>query len=117
MATLPCSMSTLKELAFFSALSEKEISAALPFVQVRTYPARGIIIRAGGTVDGLFVVLSGRVKVLMEDHRGRQIIVEQLRENDVFGELSVLQACASSEVVQSQSACDLIHIPRKVVID
>jgi CRP/FNR family transcriptional regulator, cyclic AMP receptor protein len=117
MPTLSCTVSTLKELAFFSSLPEKEISAALPFVQIRTYPARSIIIRAGGPVDGLFVLVSGQVKVLLEDDRGRQIIVEQLCENDLFGEVGVLQGCPSTEIVQSQTACDLLYIPRKVVMD
>ena len=117
MATHSCTVSTLKELSFFSSLSDKEISAALPFVQIRAYPARSIIIRAGSPIDGLFVVLSGRVKVLMEDARGRQIIVEQLCENDVFGELGVLQTRTSTEVVQSHTACELLYVPRKVVMD
>ena len=117
MPTLSCTVSTLKELAFFSSLSDKEISAALPFVQIRSYPARSIIIRAGSPVEGLFVIVSGRVKVLLEDDRGRQVIVEQLREDDVFGELGLLQARSSTEVVQSQTACDLIYVPRKVVTD
>jgi CRP-like cAMP-binding protein len=117
MPTVSCTVATLKELAFFSSLSEKELSAALPFLQIRSYPARSIIMRAGGPVDGLFIVVSGRVKVLLEDHRGRQIIVEQLGENELFGELGVLQGSPSAEIVQSQTACDVIYIPRKIVMD
>jgi CRP-like cAMP-binding protein len=109
--------SALKELPFFSALSDAELATASPLVKFRTYPRRALIISAGSRIEGLYVIVSGRVKVLREDERGRQIIVEEFAQHDVFGEIGLLQEELSSAVVEAQIACELICVPRKFALE
>lgn len=63
--------------------------------------------------DGLYVVLSGRCEVLDQTKEGRDVVIAELREGDVFGEMSMLwnkDTCAS---VRAQTPCVVLRLPRQ----
>jgi CRP-like cAMP-binding protein len=117
MSTFTCTPSSLKELPLFSTLSDAEIATLLPLVQVRTQYPRTLVLSAGSAIDGLYIIVSGRVKVLVEDERGRQFIVAQLRDGDICGELGLMQEVRSSEAIEAVTKCELIYVPRKAVLE
>lgn len=104
----------LRSLPFLSLLGEREMTFALPRLRRRTAPPRTRIIRAGATSDGLYILLSGSVKVYFEDHHGHEIIVEELFAPEIFGEGGVLNAQPGGEIVESQVKTELVHVPRSI---
>ena len=109
--------STLKCVPLFSSLTDGELAALLPCMQHRTYPAHSTLIRAGENADGLFVIVSGRVKILLEDGEGREIILAVLGANDFVGEIGLIDASPHFASVQAQQACEILFVPRKAVLD
>jgi CRP-like cAMP-binding protein len=107
----------LQRLPPFSWLSEAQLAWALPTVQHRTYPARAAIIRAGEKADGLYILLSGRVRVVYEDGEGHSFIANVIGPNDFFGEVGLIDGTDSSASVLAEVACDVLYIPRKVVVE
>jgi CRP-like cAMP-binding protein len=107
----------LKRLPPFSWFSETQLAWALPTIEQRRYPARTVVQRYGETGDGLYIVLSGRVCVLHQDAQGHELIAASIGANDFFGELGLLenQVCAAS--IRCDTACELLYIPRKVVLE
>ena len=107
----------LKRLPPFSWFSETQLAWALPTIEHRRYPARTVIQRYGEAGDGLYIVLSGRVCVLHQDSQGHELIAATIGANDFFGELGLLEneVCAAS--IRCDTACELLHIPRKVVLE
>jgi CRP-like cAMP-binding protein len=62
--------------------------------------------------DGLYVVLSGRCEVIDQDDDGDEVVVADLKEGDVFGEMSMLwnkETCAS---VRATTTCTVMRLPR-----
>jgi CRP-like cAMP-binding protein len=62
--------------------------------------------------DGLYVVLSGRCEVIDHDADGRDMVIAELKEGDVFGEMSMLwnkKTCAS---VRATTTCTVMRLPR-----
>jgi CRP-like cAMP-binding protein len=62
--------------------------------------------------DGLYVVLSGRCEVLDQKDDGREVTIADLKEGDVFGEMSMLwnkETCAS---VRATTPCTVLRLPR-----
>jgi len=62
--------------------------------------------------DGLYVVLSGRCEVLDQQDGGREVTIADLKEGDVFGEMSMLwnkETCAS---VRATTPCTVLRLPR-----
>ena len=63
--------------------------------------------------DGLYVVLSGRCEVLDKNADDKDVVIAELREGDVFGEMSMLwnkDTCAS---VRAQTTCVVLRLPRQ----
>lgn len=107
----------LKRLPPFSWLSETQLAWALPTVEHRRYAARTVLQRYGEAGDGLYIVVSGRVCVLHQDAQGHELIAASVGPNDFVGELGLLEeeVCAAS--IRCDTACELLYIPRKVVLE
>lgn len=63
--------------------------------------------------EGLYVLLSGRCDVLDVDGEGREVLLAELRDGDVFGEMSMLwhkRTCAS---VRASTPCVVLRLPRE----
>lgn len=114
---IQCKPSTVRSLPFFSALTDDELAEVLKSVQHRTYPPRATILRAGDTADALYFILSGRAHVLLSNGHGREVIVAILGPNQFFGESGLLEGGVRGENVQSHDACDVLYVPRRVLLD
>jgi CRP-like cAMP-binding protein len=80
--------------------------------RARDVAAGETIVREGAPSDGLYVVLEGAVDVVKRS-AGRDVIVAQLREGDLFGEMSCLRKAAASASVVVRRAGTLLRLPRK----
>ncbi len=117
MMTVAFNPSLLKSVPLFSTLDDHELSAMLPAMQQRTYAPRSCILRAGESGEGLYVVLSGRVRVLLDDGEGHEIIVAVFGPNEVFGEIELMDGGPRLANFDCTHPTEVLHIPRKVVLD
>ncbi|MBI1946651.1 MAG: cyclic nucleotide-binding domain-containing protein [Deltaproteobacteria bacterium] len=63
--------------------------------------------------EGLYVLLSGRCDVLDVNADGKEVLLAELRDGDVFGEMSMLwhkRTCAS---VKATTPCVVLRLPRE----
>ena len=72
----------LKSVPLFSSFSDPQINALLASAQHRSYPRNAFIVRAGEETDALYIILSGRVKVLIPDAEGHEVRAEQIDRRD-----------------------------------
>jgi CRP/FNR family cyclic AMP-dependent transcriptional regulator len=107
----------LKSVPLFSNLSDSDLAAMLPGMQQRAYPARTCILRAGESSDALYVVLSGRVRVLLDDGEGHEIIVAVFGPNEFFGEIELMDGGPRLANFDCPQPTEILQIPRKVVMD
>jgi CRP-like cAMP-binding protein len=70
-----------------------------------------VVIREGEPSDGLYVVLSGASDVVQR-RAGVPRVVGQLREGDLFGEMSCLRKTPASASVVVGRAGTLLRLPR-----
>ncbi len=70
------------------------------------------VIREGEPSDGLYVVLDGTVEVVKRKG-ARAVAVAQLREGDVFGEMSCLRKAPASASVVVRRGGTLLKLPRR----
>jgi CRP/FNR family cyclic AMP-dependent transcriptional regulator len=107
----------LKSLPLFSTLSDGEFAKLLPVIQRRTYLARSLILRSGEHAEGLYFILSGRVRVLIDSGESREFIVDVLGPNAFFGEIGLLDEGPCPVSVESQEPCEVLFIPRKRLLE
>jgi CRP/FNR family cyclic AMP-dependent transcriptional regulator len=117
MVRLACSAQLLRSLPPFSSLSDAQFAAVLPSIQHRTYAARSWILRSGENSDGLYVILSGHVQVVLDDGEGHELIAAAIGPNEFFGEAGLIDGGPRAASVQSQEACEVLYIPRKTILE
>lgn len=83
----------------FRGLPVEQISQLGRHIHIRNYPKRTQIISEGDPAHCLYFVLSGRVKVYLDDEKGKEITVNIHEGGEVFGELSVIQGIPRSASV------------------
>src|SRR5687768_11494571 len=117
MLSLSCSPHVLRSLPLFSALSDAQFGALLPSIQHRSYAPRNRIVHAGECADGLYVLIAGRVKLLFDDGDGRELIAASMGPSEFFGEIGVLEGEPRAASVDAQEPCEVLFVPRKVLLD
>lgn len=105
----------LRSLPPLSLLGDQTFATALRSTQRRTYARDHRIVQSGDTSSGLFVLIAGRAKRVLESSNGAQLTIDFLHPNDMFGELGALDGLGASTTVVAIHTCDVLHIPRSVV--
>lgn len=86
--------------------------AALAGAATRRSVARGhVLLLEGERSDALYVVVQGRLKVLLSSARGDELVLSVLGPGDAFGEISVLDGRTRSATVQATAATDVLVLP------
>jgi len=73
----------------FQSLPLHAIEDLTQRVSIRRIRANGVVVSQDEPGDALFVILSGRVKVVIFGENGREVTLSLLRPGDAFGEISL----------------------------
>jgi CRP/FNR family cyclic AMP-dependent transcriptional regulator len=77
----------------------------------RTFPAKAVIIKEGDQSFDLYYIISGSVTVLIEDHKGHEIVLAYLNAGDFFGELGLFdEEHKRTAFVRAKSKCEIAQI-------
>lgn len=102
----------LKSVPLFSSFSDAQVSQLLTGMQHRSYPRNSFILRAGEETDALYIVLSGRVKVLIPDEEGHEVILSIIGPQEYFGEMGLLDDQARSASVETLEPCEMLRLTK-----
>ena len=92
----------------FTGLSELERKNILDRCAQRTVKSRAVIVSQGSTGRDMFIVRSGSLKVSVLSDEGKEISFVVLRENDYFGELSMIDGRRRSATVTAIENSELL---------
>lgn len=77
----------------------------------RRFGARSSIIQQGDAADTLFYITKGSVRVLLQVHKGHELVLAYLKAGDFFGELGWFnQTARRSASVYARTACEVACI-------
>ena len=102
----------LKGVPLFSAFSDAQIGQLLSCVQHRSYPRNSFILRAGEETDALYIILSGRVKLLIPDEEGHEVILSIMGAQEFFGEMGLLDDQPRSASAETLEACEMLRVSK-----
>src|SRR6185436_1734127 len=107
------STAVLKAVPIFAMLPEEQLRM-LTMMVTRRSASRGTTIMAGGDpTDSLYIVLSGRLKVMMSDSEGKEVILSILGPGEFFGEMGLIDEEPRSSSVVTMEACELLSISKR----
>ena len=107
------STAVLKAVPLFSSFPEDQLRM-LATVVTRKSATRSTIVMAGGDpTDSLYIVLSGRLKVMMSDADGKEVILSILGPGEFFGEMGLIDDSPRSASVVTIEPCELLSIAKR----
>ena len=102
----------LRNVPLFAMLQEHQLALLAGAVRRRSFLRGTAIIAAGDATDSLYIIISGRLKVMMSDEHGREVILSILSPGEFFGEMGLLDDSPRSASVVTLEACELLTITK-----
>ncbi len=91
----------------FRGVGPQDLEDLLGVMEKKTFRAGEVLFRQGSPGDCMYLILSGRVRIYIRDEQGNELTLRYYGENQVVGELSVLDAKPRSA---SASAAELLEV-------
>jgi CRP/FNR family transcriptional regulator, cyclic AMP receptor protein len=112
MTNLAVNTTILKTVPLFSLFSDHELATLFPAIQHRSYPRHSFMLRAGEKTDALYIILSGKAKVVIDDGDGREVTLTTIGPSEFFGEMSLIDEKPRSASVEALEACEILYISK-----
>ncbi len=103
----------LRRVPVFSELTDHQMTQLAVAVTKRRVRRSELIVEQGKKSHALYVILSGRARVVMTDRRAREVILDVLGPGDYVGEISLIDGKSHSANVQAEVQCDLLVLDHK----
>ena len=102
----------LRAVPILSEVPESDLAALAASCRERSFPPGQVILQQDALGDSLYVLIDGRVKVVLIGEDGREVILSVLGAGAVFGEMSLLDDEPRSAHVISMTPCNVLTLHR-----
>jgi CRP/FNR family cyclic AMP-dependent transcriptional regulator len=102
----------LSETVLFSGLEPEEVDELTELSSIKKIDEYEVVFSEGDEGDELFLIIGGRVQIVLHSADGKEIIVRTLGEGEMFGELSLLDGKKRSATVKTVQRCVFLVITR-----
>lgn len=107
--------SFLESISPLSELNQEALQAIASVCIVQTYGPNTNIVHEGGERKDGFIVMSGRVGVFKTSAGGKELVVELLGPQDLFGFLAVLDRAPFPFSARTQNETRILWVPREAI--
>jgi len=107
------STAVLKAVPLFASFPEDQLRMLTTMVSRRSATRSTTIMAGGDATDSLYIVLSGRLKVMMSDSDGKEVILSILGPGEFFGEMGLIDDEPRSASVVTIEPCELLSISKR----
>jgi CRP/FNR family transcriptional regulator, cyclic AMP receptor protein len=101
----------LAQVPLFKDLTNRELQLLGASCRERDYPAGAALLRQGETGVGLFIIVSGSVRVTQHQEGGEERDLALLGRGDVVGEMSLLDDLPRSATATAVEASRTLVLP------
>lgn len=110
--TMLSNLDLIRRVSLFSMLTPEQAEALAATVSKKRFKRGEILVEQGRKTDALFIVLTGRTRVLMTDNKGREVILATLKSGDYVGEMSLIDNEPHSATVVADQQVDVLVLGR-----
>jgi CRP-like cAMP-binding protein len=103
----------LKEMPLFKEFSQEELEKISNMLTEEFYPKGKVIWEEGSPEQGLHVIDFGKVRVTRRTKEGNRQILAVLKENNFYGELSLLDGRSHSASVEAVEDTKVFVLQRR----
>lgn len=112
MSTMLSNLDLLRRVPLFSLLTVTQAEVISGAVIKRRFKRGEALVEQGQKSDALFILLTGRARVMTSDSRGREVILATLSQGDYLGEMSIIDNEPHSATVRAEVQTDVLMLGR-----
>jgi CRP/FNR family transcriptional regulator, cyclic AMP receptor protein len=98
----------IRRIPIFSMLAEAEATLLSQRANKRRYKRGEHLLVQGERSHALFIVLTGKARVVVKDEREREVILSDLQPGECVGEMSLIDNEPHSATVRADTVCDVL---------
>ncbi len=102
----------IQRVPLFSLMTSQQAESLAAAVSKQRFKRGETIVEQGSKSNALYIILSGRARVLMSDHKAREVILASLQSGDYIGEMSLIDGQPHSATVQAEIQTDVLWLGR-----
>jgi CRP-like cAMP-binding protein len=107
----------IKKIPLFSGLSREEVEGLLTSSEKRRYPRGSIVLHKSDEGQVIYLILKGKVKVVLFSDEGKEIILNTLESGNYFGEMSAFDRRPRSATIITMEESEFLVISREAITD
>jgi len=111
--TATVSTAVLKNVPMFASFPDESLRLLATLVTRKSVTRGTTIMVAGDPTDSLYIVISGRLKVMLSDAEGKEVILAILGSGEYFGEMGLIDDAPRSASVVSIESCELLCVAKR----
>ncbi len=100
----------IRRVPLFALLTAVQAESVADAVVKRRFKRGEVVVEQGDKSNTLFIILTGRVRVITADKRGREVILATLQPGDYLGEMSLIDNEAHSATVRAEVQTDMLAL-------
>ncbi len=112
MSTMLSNLDLLRRVPLFSLLTVAQAEVISGAVIKRRFKRGEALVEQGQKSNALFILLTGRARVMTSDSRGREVILATLDQGDYLGEMSIIDNEPHSATVRAEVQTDVLMLGR-----
>ena len=109
---MPCDAKELATVKLFELLDEDELDELARSIDIADLHAGETLFNAGDYGESLYIVNSGEVELYIKDTAGQKITLKVAKEDDIFGEISMLDNRPRSATATALTDAELFVLDR-----
>jgi CRP/FNR family cyclic AMP-dependent transcriptional regulator len=98
----------IRRVPLFAMLTAAQAESVADAVVKRRFKRGEVIVEQGKKSNTLFIILTGRVRVVTSDKRGREVILATLQPGDYIGEMSLIDNEPHSATCRAEVQTDML---------
>lgn len=102
----------LRRVPLFAALTPTQSASIADAIVKKRFKRAEMVVEQGKKSDSLFIILTGRARVMSTDSRGREVILATLQPGDYIGEMSLIDDEPHSATVRTEVQTDVLILDR-----
>ncbi|MEM7071079.1 MAG: cyclic nucleotide-binding domain-containing protein [Pseudomonadota bacterium] len=111
--TLNEEIAVLRAIPMFANLETSRLKLVAFTCKRATFAANHTLFNAGDKIaNHAFIVLRGVVDIAVNDQQGKQIVVAQMKKNDMFGEIALLCNVPRTAKAVTNEECELLILDK-----
>ena len=102
----------IRRVPLFAMLTALQAESVAGAVVKQRFRRAELIVEQGKKSNALFILLTGRARVLTSDNRGREVILATMQPGDYIGEMSLIDNEPHSATVRAEVQTDVLVLGR-----